>query len=454
MKPQSERLGNEPIPRLLLDLAFPAMIGMLVMSFHNIIDTFFISRFVGTIGVGALSIALPVQMIIMALSGSFGIGGGSIISRRLGAKEVDKANLVLGNVLSVVIFISIAGIILGFKLLTPILYLFGSTETLLPYAQDYLGIILYGTAFFVFSMAMNNIIRSEGNAKAAMISMLISAVLNIILTPIFIAPLGMGVRGAALATVIAQGFTVIYLIVYFTSGKSSLHFKAINLRLKWPIIRETTAIGASFFVHQAAGSIMIIVANHMLIFYGGDLAISVFGIIYKILMFSIMPLMGIVQGLLPLVGYNYGANQHERVSESILLAIKVSVSLSLLAFIIIMAFPKAIILVFTDEAAAMKIGVTALRIMFSLSLTIGIQQITSGVFQALGRAKEAFILSVSRQIIFLIPLLLTLPFLFELTGVWMAFPLSDLLSFLLVIWFISKNRNIFFVGQPIVKGEV
>ena len=191
MKPQSERLGNEPIPRLLLDLAFPAMIGMLVMSFHNIIDTFFISRFVGTIGVGALSIALPVQMIIMALSGSFGIGGGSIISRRLGAKEVDKANLVLGNVLSVVIFISIAGIILGFKLLTPILYLFGSTETLLPYAQDYLGIILYGTAFFVFSMAMNNIIRSEGNAKAAMISMLISAVLNIILTPIFIAPLGL-----------------------------------------------------------------------------------------------------------------------------------------------------------------------------------------------------------------------------------------------------------------------
>lgn len=447
MKPQSERLGNEPIPRLLFNLAFPAMVGMFVMSFHNIIDTFFISRYIGTIGVGALSIALPVQMITVALAGSAGIGGGSIISRRLGSKELGEANLVLGNVLSIVLVISIIGVFLGFKLLTPILYLFGSTDTLLPFARDYLGIILYGTPFFVYSMAMNNIIRSEGNAKAAMVSMLISAILNIILTPIFISHLNMGVKGAALATVIAQGVTVIYLVIYFTSGKSSLAFKPANLRLKLPIIKEITAIGASFFVHQAAASIMIIVANRMLIFYGGDLAISVFGIIHKVIMFSVMPLMGIVQGLLPLVGYNYGANQHERVSESILLALKTAISLSLFAFVIIMAFPKSIILIFTDEVAAIEMGGIALRIMFALSLTIGVQQIVSGVFQALGKAREAFILSMSRQILFLIPLLLTLPFLFELTGIWIAFPLSDFLSFLLVLWFIRKNRNIFPITQ-------
>lgn len=447
MKPQSERLGNEPIPRLLFNLAFPAMVGMFVMSFHNIIDTFFISRYIGTIGVGALSIALPVQMITVALAGSVGIGGGSIISRKLGSKELDEANLVLGNVLSIVVVISIIGVLLGFKLLTPILYLFGSTDTLLPFARDYLGIILYGTPFFVYSMAMNNIIRSEGNAKAAMVSMLISAILNIILTPIFILHLNMGVKGAAVATVIAQGFTVIYLVIYFASGKSSLSFKPASLRFKLPVIKEMIAIGASFFVHQSAASIMIIVANRMLIFYGGDLAISVFGIIHKVIMFSVMPLMGIVQGLLPLVGYNYGANQHERVSESILLAFKTAISLSLFAFIIIMAFPKSIILIFTDEVAALEMGGIALRIMFALSLTIGIQQIVSGVFQALGKAREAFILSMSRQIIFLIPLLLTLPFLFDLTGIWLAFPMADLLSFLLVVWFIRKYKSIFFISQ-------
>lgn len=447
MKPQSERLGNEPVPRLLFNLAFPAMVGMFVMSFHNIIDTFFISRYIGTIGVGALSIALPVQMITIALAGSAGIGGGSIISRRLGSKELDEANLVLGNVLSIVAVISTIGVLLGFKLLTPILYLFGSTDTLLPFASDYLGIILYGTPFFVYSMAMNNIIRSEGNAKAAMVSMLISAILNIILTPIFILFLNMGVKGAALATVIAQGFTVIYLVIYFASGKSSLAFKPASLRLKLPIIKEVAAIGASFFVHQAAASIMIIVANRMLIFYGGDLAISVFGIIHKVIMFSVMPLMGIVQGLLPLVGYNYGANQHERVSESILLAFKTAISLSLFAFVIIMAFPKSIIVIFTDEVAAIEMGGIALRIMFALSLTIGVQQIVGGVFQALGKAREAFILSMSRQIIFLIPLLLTLPFLFDLTGIWLAFPMADLLSFLLVAWYVKKHKSVFFISQ-------
>ncbi len=447
MKVQSERLGIEPIPKLLVDLAVPAIIGMFVMSFHNVIDTFFIARYVGTIGVGALSIAMPIQMIIMALAGSVGIGGGSMISRKLGSNETEKANQVFGNVLSIVFFISIVGVIFGFSLLNPLLYLFGSSETILPYAREYMGIILYGTAFFVFTMAMNNVIRSEGNAKTAMGTMLISAILNIILTPIFIFVFGLGIKGAALATVVAQGIAVIYLLIYFVSGRSSLSFKSLYLRPQWFIIKEIMSIGSSMFVHQAAGSIMLIVANHMLIFYGGDLAISVFGIIYKVIMFSVMPLMGIVQGLLPLVGYNFGANQHERVSESILLALKTAVILSLFAFVIIMSFPRSIILIFTDETAAMEMGGTALRIMFALSMTISIQQITSGVFQALGKAKEAFIISMSRQVLFLIPLLLTLPTLFNLTGIWLAFPLADLLSFLLALWFIRKYKYIFFLSQ-------
>jgi putative MATE family efflux protein len=447
MKQQSERLGKEPIPRLLAKLAIPAMLGMFVMALFNIVDAIFISRAVGTVGIAAVSIAFPIKMIIMATAGAIGMGGASVISRMLGANNLDQANKVFGNVISLVLLVSIIGILLGFNLLTPILYLFGSSETILPYAQDYLGIILYGTFFFAFAFSLNNLVRSEGNAKTAMMTMVITAVLNVILTPIFIFSFGWGIKGAAIATVLSQGITVLYLMWYFASGKSSITFKAAYLRPNFAIIKQISAIGSSAFVHQAAGSIMFIIANHILIFYGGDLAVAVLGIIHRVLMFSFMPIFGIVQGLNPLVGYNFGANQHNRVSESIFLAIKASTVIASLAFIIMMAFPRPIMLVFTNDPAAIEMGMTALRIIFALSITVGIQMVTSGVFQALGKAKEALILSMSRQVLFLIPLLLTLPFIFKLQGVWLAFPIADLLSVLLAFWFIKKHKPIFLTAQ-------
>lgn len=453
IKQQSDRLGKEPIPKLLINLALPAMFGTFVMALHNVIDTFFIARAVGTIGVAAVSIAFPVQMIVMALAGSIGIGGASIISRKLGANDTDEANQVFGNVISIVLLISIVGFILGLSLLTATLRLFGSSETILPFAQDYLGIILYGTVFFAFAMSMNNIIRSEGNAKIAMLAMVIAAVLNIIFTPIFIFGLGLGIKGSAFATILSQGITVCYLVWYFAAGKSSLSFKFAFLRPKLLIIKQVLAIGSSAFVHMAAGSVMLIVANHMLVFYGGDLAVAVFGIIHKVLMFWLMPIMGIMQGLLPIVGYNYGANLHQRVSESIILAFKVTTTMAMLAFITIMIFPKPIILIFTNEVAALQMGQTALKIMAAFYLTIGISMITSSVFQGLGKAKEAFILSMSRQVLFLIPLLLTLPLKFGLTGVWLPFPLADLLSFLLALWFINKNKSIFFATKGTITSR-
>ena len=444
MKEQSERLGRDPIPGLLADMAIPAAIGMFVMAFHNIIDTFFIARFIGTIGVGALSIALPVQMIVLAVGGAMGVGGGSIISRRLGAGRVEEANKVYSNVLGIVILFSIVGVVLGVSLLTPLLYLFGSSEGLLPYARDYLSVILYGTPFFIFGMAANNIIRSEGSSRIAMVTMVISSILNIILTPMFIFIFGMGVKGAAIATVIAQGISNIYQALYFTKEKSSLTLRAAHIFPRWDIFKQIASIGTSFFVFQAAGSIMIIVANHSLSHYSGDLAIAVFGIIYKIITFMITPLIGINQGLLPLVGYNYGAKQHERVSESIQLAIKVAIGVSCLVFVLIMVFPKAILMIFTDETAALEMGVPAMRIMFACCIVIGVHLISGGVFQALGKAREAFIISMSRQIFFLIPLLLLLPLAFGLKGIWIAFPVSDILAFLLVLSYINKNRSIFF----------
>ncbi|KUO51218.1 MAG: MATE family efflux transporter [Desulfitibacter sp. BRH_c19] len=450
MKQQSERLGKEPIPKLLAKLAVPAMFGMFVMALYNVVDTIFVSRAVGTVGVAAVSIAFPVQMIVMALAGAIGIGGASVISRMLGANKLEDANQVFGNVISLVFLVSIIGILLGLNFLTPILYLFGSSETILPYAKDYLGIILYGTIFFAFAFSMNNIIRSEGNAKTAMLTMVIGAVLNIILTPTFIFGFGLGIKGSALATVLSQGITAVYLVIYFLSGRSSLSFRTLYLRPKLLVIKQILAIGSSAFVQQAAGSLMFIVANHMLIFHGGDLAVAVFGIIHKVIMFSLMPTMGIIQGLMPIVGYNYGAKQHHRVSEAIMLAVKASTLIVLIAFIVIMVFPKYIMLIFTSDPEAIQMGQTALRILFSLTVTIGIQMVTGGVFQSLGKARAALILSMSRQVLFLIPLMLILPSMFSVVGIWLAFPIADLLSFFLALWFINSHKSIFFGKENLI----
>jgi putative MATE family efflux protein len=454
MKSQSERLGKEPIPRLLAKLSIPAMLGMFVMALYNIVDTIFIARWVGTLGIAGVSIAFPVQLIIMAVAGAVGIGGASVISRRLGANKLDDANHVFGNVIVIVIGVSAIGVIIGMIWLDPILYLFGSTDEILPYARDYLSIILFGTIFFAFAFSMNNIVRAEGNAKIAMYTMLISAILNIILDPIFIFVLEMGVRGAALATVISQATTAIYLVFYFFSGKSSLTLYVANLKPNLPLIKEIFAIGSSAFARQVSGSLMFIVINHSLVFYGGTLGVAVFGIIHKIIMFSLMPMFGIVQGLQPIVGYNYGAKQNERVSQSILLAFKVATMIAIVAFIVMMAVPKQILHIFSNDQNVIDMGSNALRITFCLAFTIGIQMITGGVFQALGKARTALVLSMSRQIIFLIPLVLILPHFFDLLGVWLAFPIADLLSFALALWYIKRNKSIFQIGQRKANDKV
>lgn len=292
MKIQSEALGTEIISKLLIKLATPAMVGMFVMALYNVVATIFVERAVGMIGVSAVSIAFPMQMIIMALAGAIGIGAASVISRMLGANKLDTANQIFGNALSLVFLISIIAAFAALKIITPILLLFGSTETILPYAQDYLGIILYGTVFFAFQFCMNNIIRSEGNAKTAMTTMLISAILNIILTPIFIFTFGLGIKGSALSAVLASAITCVYIIYYIASGKSSLSFNIRYLIPKWSLIKQILAIGSSAFVQQASASVMFVIANHMLVIYGGDLAVGVFGIIHRIIMFSMMPILG------------------------------------------------------------------------------------------------------------------------------------------------------------------
>ncbi|MED1601436.1 MATE family efflux transporter [Alkalihalophilus marmarensis] len=447
-KMKSDKLGTESIPKLLRDLSIPAMIGMFVMALYNVVDTIFISYGVGIEAVAGVTIAFPVMMIIMAVSAAMGIGGASVISRRLGEKRGDEANQVFGNIISIILLISIIGVIASFTFLEPMLVLFGASPDILPYAVEYMFPIMLGTFFFSFAFATNNIVRSEGNAKFAMNTMIIPAVLNIILDPIFIFGLNMGVQGAAVATVISQAAVTVVILRYYLTGQSSLSLAWEDLKIKWSIVKEVVSVGMPAFVQQASGSIMMIAINTMLIQYGSDLYVGIFGIIQRILMFAVMPIIGVMQGMMPIVGYNYGAKQFERMRETIWLTLKVVVISSVVIFLSMMIFPAWFMRIFTADPEVIEAGASAMRILFLTFFVVGVQVVAGGLYQALGKPKPALILSLSRQILFLIPLVLILPRFFGVSGVWIAFPIADVLSFILASALLYKDRD-----TILVKGK-
>ncbi|MEW9500934.1 MATE family efflux transporter [Jeotgalibacillus marinus] len=448
MKQQSTQLGTDKIPKLMMRFSLPAFIGMFVMALYNIADTFYIARGVGTQAVAALSISFPLQLIITAFAAAIGIGGASIISRRLGEGKLGKANEVFGHVMWLVGLFSIIMVGLSLSFLDPILVAFGATQDVLPYASEYMSIILYGALFQAFMMASNNIVRSEGNAKVAMLTMIISAGLNIVLDPIFIFWLDMGVAGAAIATVISQAVGAVWIFLYFWTGKSSLTFKWIGLVPKLNVVQEIVGIGSATFVRQVAGSFMFIAVNWMLVLHGGDTAVAIFGIINRIMMFAIMPMFGIVQGMQPIIGYNYGAKLYHRVSDTLKLGIIISSGLATFVWVVTMLFPGAMMSIFSTDPTVVKGGEEAMRWVFLAAPIIGFQMVSGGLYQALGKAKISLVLSMSRQLVFLIPLVLILPSFFGLVGVWIAFPIADILSFVLSLFFIWRDRSTLFQKAP------
>lgn len=453
-KGQSERLGTEPIPQLLKNLSIPAMIGMFVMALYNIVDTIFISYGVGIDGVAGVTIAFPIMMIIMAVSAAMGIGGASVISRRLGERREQEANKVFGNMISMILIMSVLGFIAAFTVLEPLLVLFGATPNILGHAIDYMFPIMLGTFFFSFAFATNNIIRSEGNAKFAMMAMIIPAVINIILDPIFIFGFNMGVQGAAIATVISQASVTVVILRYFLTGKSSLQLRLSDLKLDFIILKEVVAVGLPAFVQQAAGSVMMIALNTMLIRFGSDFYVGVFGIVQRIIMFTMMPMIGVVQGMQPIVGYNYGAKQFVRLRETVSLGLKLVTTISIIMFILLMSFPQWFMMIFTSDQAVINAGVDSMRIMFAAAFLIGIQIVSGGLYQALGKAKQAMILSLSRQVLFLIPLFLILPHFFGLNGVFLAFPIADIFSFTLAVILLYRDRATFFLKKAGEQGHI
>jgi len=432
MNENNHILADERVGRLLVSLSTPAMIGMFVTALYNVVDTIFVGRGVGTLAIAGIAIVFPIQMVVMAIAQMLGIGGAAMISIALGAGDYPKAEKTFGNVLMLVVGFGIIMATLGNIFIDDLLRLFGASDTILPYSKDYACIILYGTVFFSFAMTSNSIVRSEGRATVAMTSMLVSAILNIILDPIFIFGFGWGIKGAAWATVISQFTAVIYLLIYFSAGKSSLKIKPKDLLLETKIVTEILAIGSASFLRQISTSIMVIFMNHTLRIYGGDLAIAIFGIMHRILMFISMPIFGIAQGLQPITGFNYGAKRYAKAKRVLHLSIQATTIIGITGAVIIVLFPRILLSVFTTDQNLIEIGSRALRIFIIALPFTGFQVVGTTLFQAIGKARQALELTVGRQVV-LIALVFLLSHWFQLDGIWVAFPLADFLFFFVVL---------------------
>ncbi|MCY6484141.1 MATE family efflux transporter [Clostridium aestuarii] len=441
------RLREENVARLLLRFFIPAIIGNVVNALYNIVDRVYIGRGVGDLALAGLSIAFPIMIITSGFGMLMGIGGGVLESLNLGKKDQNKAEKVLGNTFVLLIIASIAVSILCFIIKTPLLKAFGASKNTLKFAEEYLSIILFGTIVQNLGFGLNNSIRSEGNANIAMSTMIIGAVLNIILDPIFIFVFGMGIKGAAIATVISQTVNTIWVIVHFRSNRSILKLKKENLKLNIQIVKGIIAIGMAPFAVQVAGGAVNVLLNKQLIIYSGDSAIGAMGVINSISMLIIMSIISITQAAQPIIGYNYGAKLYFRVKKTLKLAVTGAVALGVVSNIIIQLFPEHIIGVFNSEPKLMQIGSVGLRIFLCMLPIIGYQIIGSNYFQAIGKAKISIILSMLRQVVILIPLLIILPKYLGLIGVWVASPVSDVISFFITMILFRKEVKKLDIGN-------
>ena len=442
-------LAEESIGRLLWTLSLPAGVGMFVMSLYNVVDTIFIGHAVGALGIAGLSIVFPVQMLTMGVGQMVGIGGASLLSRSLGARDLGRAERALGNGLLCVVAFAVLLTTVGLSNSSFWARLFGASETTLPYTRAYLDIILMGTVFQAFSMAVNNLVRAEGNARVPMTAMVIGAILNIVLDAVFIMALGMGVRGAAIATVLSQVVTSLYLASYYLRGRSSVRLRLEAFVPDVDVVKEVLFIGFASFVRTTAGSLVAIVLNRTLVAYGGDLAVAAYGLVNRVMMFAGMPIIALGQGLQPVLGFNYGARRADRALRAIRLSVMVATVFSIIGFVVLVFCPSPLMRIFTNELELVDQASHAATLVFLALYLVGFQIIGSTVFQAIGKAAPAFLTATSRQILFLIPLVLVLPRFLQIDGVWLSFPIADALSFVLTLaLFVPQVRGLRGLVRP------
>lgn len=436
---KTDFLGRDAIFPLLLKMGIPAAVGMLVNALYNVVDTIFVGHGVGPLAIAALSIVFPLQMIVSAVAQALGIGAASIVSRRLGEKRPDAAAAAMGTAYAAVMLVTAVLVALVFLFTRPILAFFGASETVMPYALSYTRIVAAGFFFFSMSMCASNLIRAEGNAKASMLGMLLGAGLNTILDPIFIFGFRMGVEGAAVATVISQVVSCAYLFSLYFRKKSHVPIGVADLRIEPSVLRDEALLGVPAFVQSAGMSLLALLINTTLGRYGGDLAITTYGMNHKILSIVIMPILGIIQGFQPIAGYNYGAKRFDRVRQSLKTTVLTALAVSLAGYAFMMLAPRAAIGLFTADAELIASSARVLRVMVLFIPLASLQITGSTYFQAVGKKTQSMMLGLSRQFLLLIPIVLILPLLIGVDGVWLAFPIADLASTVITLALLARE---------------
>lgn len=452
MSNNTYELGNEKIGLLIKKYYWPAFISVIVSAMYNIVDRIFIGQGVGAAALSGLSIVFPIMLIMMAFGMLFGVGTGVQVSISLGQKDQVKAEKTLGNGFSLMLLVSVFITILIFVIKDPLLKLFGTEEETLKYAHEYLMIILPGVIFQVVGFSLNNVIRSEGNAKVAMYSMLISAGINIVLDPIFIFVFDMGVKGAAIATVISMVFMSVWVLLHFLKRRSVVLLHLKYMRLDYSIVKGIVAIGMAPFAMQMASSVVQAIFNTQLVKFGSDIAVAVNGILASVINLIFMCIVAVNMATQPIIGFNYGAKKFDRVKLTLFKGILIASVISVVGFVLVEVFPGAIVKLFnSDNKELYAIGVRGLRIALAMSFLVGFQVVVGNYFQSTGKAKLAMLISLLRQVIVLTPVLLIFPSFLGLDGVWLSMPVSGFVS--AVVVFIYFRKELVILNEMIDSTE-
>jgi putative MATE family efflux protein len=439
MAEKAVQMGTDPIGKLLLRQSLPASIGILVMSLNILIDTIFVGQWIGSNAIAAINVVLPVSFFIAALGMSIGMGGGSIISRALGSDQPAKANKTFGNQLTLTLLFTLSFMTLGLVFMEAIIPSFGGKGALYAPAKIYYTIVLYGVPILGLAMMGNNTIRSEGKPKYAMYAMMLPSISNLLLDYLFINVFGWGMEGAAWATTLSYGVCMSYIFYFFISGKSDLFLKISDLALDFSIVKEIGSLGFVTLARQAVVSVTVLMVNNILFELSGESTVAVYAIISRMLMFALFPILGITQGFVPIAGFNFGADKKDRVLEVIRTALIYATVLATFVFFVIIFFSEAIASAFTQDQAVITKTKEVLMWVFLSTPIIGIQLIGSAYFQAIGKAIPALLLTLTRQGFFFIPLILILPRYYGEFGIWISFPIAEVIATIVTAYFLRKE---------------
>lgn len=426
-------LGTESIGKLLMQYAVPAIIAMTASSLYNMVDSIFIGQGVGTMAISGLALTFPLMNLSAAFGSLVGVGASTLISVKLGQRDYDTAQRVLGNVFVLNILLGLALTVVVMCFLDPILYFFGGSDQTVGYARDYMQIILLGNVITHLYLGLNAVLRSSGHPQKAMYATIATVVVNTILDPVFIYGFGWGIRGAAIATILAQMLSLAWQCRLFSDKEELLHFHRGIFRLRRKIVFDSLAIGMSPFLMNLAACFIVIIVNQGMKEHGGDLAIGAFGIVNRLVFIVVMIVMGLNQGMQPIAGYNFGAQQYGRVNKVLLLTIGYATVVTTFGFLVGMLVPELVVSIFTTDDELIALAARGLRITVMFFPIIGFQMVTSNFFQSIGMASKAIFLSLSRQMLILLPCLIILPRFYGLAGVWYSMPVSDLLASLIAL---------------------